>query len=256
MSQRLAARARDAGRESALLVAVFFAYLLGRHLVRAREGTAFADAELLLSLQKNVPFLPRETSVQKLLLRSEDLAVAANWFYVGVHFPATVAFLVFLWLRLPAAYAWARSLLVATTAVALLVHVVFPLAPPRLLPHRGFVDTMAVYGPSAYGDGTDDFANQLAAMPSLHAGWAMVVALVLVTALRSRWRWLALAHPLLTTLVVVATANHYWTDVVAAGALVALACLALGRPVVISGLPRHGVTGDDARAVDGPVLGV
>jgi len=44
-----------------------------------------------------------------------------------------------------------------------------------------------------------------------------------VATARSRWRWLALAYPALTTLAVVVTANHFWLDGIAAAALLALA---------------------------------
>ena len=60
-------------------------------------------------------------------------------------------------------------------------------------------------------------------MPSIHIGWALLVALVAVATARSRWRWLALAYPALTTLAVVVTANHFWLDGIAAAALLALA---------------------------------
>jgi hypothetical protein len=60
-------------------------------------------------------------------------------------------------------------------------------------------------------------------MPSLHAAWAIVIGLALVICLQGPWRWLALLHPLTTIGVVVATGNHYWVDVIAAVALVALA---------------------------------
>ena len=66
-------------------------------------------------------------------------------------------------------------------------------------------------------------------MPSLHFGWALMVAIGLITATRSRWRWLWLLHPLLTLLVIVGTANHYWLDALAATAMLGLA-LALLRP--------------------------
>jgi membrane-associated phospholipid phosphatase len=118
--------------------------------------------------------------------------------------------------------------LVSVTMVALLLHVTFPLAPPRMLPGEGFVDTMEVYGPSAYGAGTESVTNQYAAMPSLHAAWALFVGFALVAVLTRRWRWAALLHPVLTVLVVVATGNHYWLDVIAAAALVVLAMLVHG----------------------------
>jgi hypothetical protein len=44
-----------------------------------------------------------------------------------------------------------------------------------------------------------------------------------VATARSRWRWIALAYPALTTLAVVVTANHFWLDGIAAAALLALA---------------------------------
>lgn len=49
-------------------------------------------------------------------------------------------------------------------------------------------------------------------MPSLHVGWAFMVAVFLIRATSSRWRWLWIAHPVLTFAVVIVTANHYWLD--------------------------------------------
>lgn len=209
--------------EMAVLGAVFLLYEVGRHAVRARESLAFDDAELLIALQKNL-LLPRETTVQGWILGHETLIQAANTYYVTVHFPVTVLFLVYLWSRRPAVYGWARTALVSVTMAALLLHVTFPLAPPRMLP--GFVDTMTVYGPTAYGEGTQSVTNQFAAMPSLHVAWAIVVGMVLFMTVRRWWRWLFLLHPLVTIFVVVATANHFWLDVAAAGFLVWLAVLA------------------------------
>jgi hypothetical protein len=60
-------------------------------------------------------------------------------------------------------------------------------------------------------------------MPSVHVGWALLAALVVVEVSRSRWRWLALGYPVLTLLAVVVTANHYWMDGIAAALLLALA---------------------------------
>ena len=173
---RATPRLLSAVREVTLLSSVFLLYEVGRHLVRHRAGLAFADAGSVLSLERNLP-IPHETWVQGLLLHSHGLTRAANVFYVSVHFPATIAFLVWMWVFRPRAYAWARSVLVSVTLVALMLHVTFPLAPPRMLAGDGFVDTMAVFGPSAYGDGTQSVTNQYAAMPSLHAGWDLLVGI-------------------------------------------------------------------------------
>ena len=134
--------------------------------------------------------------MQGWLLHSVRLAELANTYYAVVHFPATVGFLVWMFLRRPAHYFWVRRALILLTAAALVVHVVFPLAPPRMRPDLGFVDTGALFGPNVYGPPEGgSIANQFAAMPSLHIGWAVLVALGLIVATRSRWRWLWLAAP-------------------------------------------------------------
>jgi hypothetical protein len=242
---RATPRLLSAVREVALLGGVFLMYELGRHLVRNRAGLAFSDADTVVSLERTLR-LPSEQGFQHLLLGHEGLVHAANVFYVSVHFPATVAFLVWMWAFRPRAYTWARSLLVSLTLVALLLHVTFPLAPPRMLAGQGFVDTMAVYGPSAYGGSTESVTNQYAAMPSLHAAWAITVAVTLVVVLNGPARWLATLHPLLTVAVVVGTANHYWLDVAGAAALVLLAMLVHGFTPATNG-PVSAPCGRSAR---------
>jgi hypothetical protein len=170
--------------------------------------------------------------VQSALLHSDTLVHIANTYYATVHFPATAAFLIWLYLRRPTHYVWARRVLALLTAAALLGHLTFPLAPPRLVAAAGLVDTGQVYGPTVYGahPATDAMANQFAAMPSLHFGWALMVAIGLIAATRSRWRWLWLLHPLLTLLVIVGTANHYWLDAIVATALLGIALAVIQLP--------------------------
>jgi hypothetical protein len=76
-----------------------------------------------------------------------------------------------------------------------------------------------------YGSDGGFQPDQLSAMPSVHIGWALLVAVVVIQVSRSRWRWLALGYPALTTLAVVVTANHFWLDGAAATILLALALL-------------------------------
>ena len=44
-------------------------------------------------------------------------------------------------------------------------------------------------------------------MPSVHVGWAILVATAVITVTTSRWRWLALLYPVMTTLAVVVMAS-------------------------------------------------
>src|SRR6185436_17975648 len=94
-----------------------------------------------------------------------------------------------------------------------------------MFPDLGFVDTARVVGPASYGAGSPykGFANQFAAMPSLHFGWALVIAWAVLLATKSRWRYFVLLHPVLTLAAIVLTANHYWLDAVAAAALFGVA---------------------------------
>ena len=98
----------------------------------------------------------------------------------------------------------------------------FPVAPPRMYPALGFIDVAKNFGQSVYGPVGQGISNQVSALPSLHAGWAMIVALGVIVASESRWRWWILAHPIITMLVISGTANHWWLDSIAAGAVLAL----------------------------------
>jgi hypothetical protein len=91
-------------------------------------------------------------------------------------------------------------------------------------------------------------------MPSLHFGWALMVAVGLIVATRSRGRWLWLLHPLLTLLVIVGTANHYWLDAIAATALLGAALTVIHLPhrtVTTAGRGQEGLVPADDRALVG-----
>jgi hypothetical protein len=152
-----------------------------------------------------------------------------NHYYILFHFPVAIGLLLWLYLRHPDAYRPFRNLMAFVTFTALIIHVAFPLAPPRWLP--GFVDTMSEFGPSIYPrNALDGAANQIAAMPSLHFGWSMIAAIAVIKVLNSRWRWLALLHPTMMVLAIVGTGNHWWIDAAAAGVLI-IGSVAGGRLV-------------------------
>ncbi|WP_239083422.1 phosphatase PAP2 family protein [Asanoa ishikariensis] len=204
-----------------LVVALFLAYKPGRQIISGHAGEATANAASVWRLERWL-HLPSELTVQHTLLGHGWLVTAADSYYAYVHFPATAAVLIWLYLFRAPLYLRTRRVLAWLTAAALVVHVWFPLAPGRLVPATGLLDTGALFGPSVYGPpDTDTLTNQYAAMPSLHVGWALAVAVALVAAGRGRWRWLWLAHPLITLLVVVSTGNHYWLDAIVAVAMLA-----------------------------------
>jgi hypothetical protein len=219
----------DAGRELALLAVLYLVYRTGRLLVAGHEATALGNAVLIHRWEAWLP-LPSEAMIQA-HLGSEWLFRLANLYYVSVHFPVMIAFLVFGYLARPRAqYRWARNLIIVQTGLALIIGIVFPLAPPRMFPQWGFIDTMTTVGPSAYTGAAASVANQFAAMPSLHVGWAMAIAFIVA---RTGPRWLAIPvalHALITVAVVIVTANHWWLDGAVSIGLLAVAVAIFPAP--------------------------
>ena len=178
------------------------------------RGRWLWDAERVLHL-------PSETALQRLVLPHPLLVQACNLYYDILHFPLLGAGLIWLYARHRADYPRIRTTVAAFTGISLLIQLI-PVAPPRLLASTGMVDTAVQYGQSVYAWNGGFDADEFSAMPSVHVGWALIVAIAVITVSRSRWRWLAAAYPVLTLLVVVVTANHFWLDGIAAGLLVAL----------------------------------
>ncbi|GIF38099.1 phosphatase PAP2 family protein [Actinoplanes xinjiangensis] len=214
-------RRLSALRELALIAALFLVYKAARLGADGHVDEAFRNARAIWDTERLLR-LPGELAVQQSLLGWNGLIEVANSYYAYVHFPATAACLIWLYRWRPAHYRWTRNVIVLLTAGALAVHFLIPLAPPRMLTDTGMLDLGRLYGPAVYGPPeTDQISNQYAAMPSLHVGWALVVAVALIAATTSRYRALWLLHPVITLLVVVATGNHYWLDALAAAALLA-----------------------------------
>ncbi len=63
--------------------------------------------------------------MQTALLHGDTLVHLANTYYATVHFPATLAFLVWLYVRRPGHYVWARRVLAAVTSAALVLPFTF-----------------------------------------------------------------------------------------------------------------------------------
>ncbi|THA86741.1 phosphatase PAP2 family protein [Streptomyces sp. A0592] len=229
-------------RELLLVAGFFTVYKAGRLLSTDRTGEAFRNADRIWDAERFL-HLPGEGALQRLLLHGDALVTTANTYYAAVHFPATALFLIWLYVRRPAHYLWTRRVLAVLTGAALVLHLAYPLAPPRMLPAARLIDTGQVYGPTVYraAPDADTLANQFAAMPSLHFGWALMLAMGVIVATRggaqggkggkgSPWRLLWLLHPLVTLLVIVGTANHYWLDAIVAAVLLGIALLVVPRP--------------------------
>jgi hypothetical protein len=189
-------------------------------------GPAFSHAADVLHLERAFG-LDVELGLNKALIGVPWLARAANLFYATAHFAVTLSVLVWLYRRRPAHYRRMRAALMAATAIALAGFWLYPLAPPRLIGH-GYVDPVtALHTFGLYsGHGSGELTNQFAAMPSMHAGWALWCGFVLVRLGGRGWvRALGAFYPVVTVLVILSTANHFLLDAVA-GSLVIVVTMA------------------------------
>jgi hypothetical protein len=207
--------------EVSVVLGLFTGWQLAGSWALTRVAGAFQRAQWILAAEHRVG-LPSELTVQQVVLDHPAVIRFLNTFYLYAHINSIVVFLVWMFWRHRDRYRWARNTLVLLTGACLLVQMV-PVAPPRMLTDYGFVDLALQYGQSVYGAFGSGVADQLSALPSVHVAWALLVAFFVLEVSTSRWRWLVLLHPVATIFVVVATANHYWADGIAAGFLLALA---------------------------------
>jgi hypothetical protein len=211
-------------RETAIIAGLYTLWQLAGSVSIIGSGNAISRGQTLLHWERLV-HLPSEASVQHLIDGHSLVEQACNLYYAVMHFTGLGIFLVWLFIRHRDRYPFVRNVLATLTAACLLVQLL-PVAPPRLIPGAGFVDTAAIHGQSMYNQSLLT-VDQLAAMPSVHVGWSVLLAWAVITVSSSRYRWWIIAHPAITIFVVVATANHYWADGIVAIALLIASILAV-----------------------------
>ncbi len=210
-----------ASTELTLLAVLYAIWRIARTLPLATTDGAIDRARRIDRLQHSL-HMPSELSLQHFALDHELVGRFLNYFYAIAHIPVFIGFMVWLFVRHRDRYPHWRNGLAIMTACCLVIRFV-RVAPPRLVPGLGYIDLSSVFGLSVYGPVGTGVSDQLAAMPSIHVGWAAVVSFGIVMVSTSRWRWLFVAHVVLTMLAVSATGNHWWLDGIVAMALLAAA---------------------------------
>ncbi|MBW8090597.1 phosphatase PAP2 family protein [Streptomyces hygroscopicus subsp. hygroscopicus] len=223
--------------ELPLIAVVYAAYSAGRLLARGDVSTAVDHGLAILHFEQrlNIDF---ESPLNDIFTANAAIGIPADFAYASLHYVLTPAILVWLWKRRTASdYRFLRTWLLVSTLIGLIGFTLMPTCPPRLLEAgHGFVDTMAQYG--SYGwwggeasapRGLGGLTNQYAAMPSLHVGWALWCGIALWRHGRSVWAKAgAVVYPLVITLVVMGTANHYFLDAAAGAATMGIGALLAG----------------------------
>jgi hypothetical protein len=206
--------------ETAVVCGLFALWQVANAATHHAHAGGVAHGQAVWNLERTL-HVPSETSFQHLVIGHEWLVRAANYYYATAHLTGMVVFLVWLWLRHRDHYPHWRNIVALFTGMALLIEMI-PVAPPRLIGNTGLVDTAAFYGQSVYVF-AGDLADQYAALPSIHVGWALLIGVAM-------WRTggrvaaaVGVVHAVLTVAVVVLTANHYWFDAVTAAVVLAIA---------------------------------
>jgi membrane-associated phospholipid phosphatase len=221
-------------RELFLFLGAYLVYSASRCVSVGDLSTATGHAEWIVSLQQSVG-VNIETSVQKALDGSWLIWVLNN-LYLAAQLVVVPGTLIWLYRRNHDVYVKLRNTVLATWMIAIPIYALFPVAPPRLA-GVGLVDTITQGGGVRLDSAlTTSFYNELAAVPSLHAGFALAVAVALFAAFRPGWaKALALTWAPIVGLAVVATGNHFVFDI-AAG----LVAIGLGYLVGIAAMRATG----------------
>ncbi|MFQ5381030.1 MAG: phosphatase PAP2 family protein [Dehalococcoidia bacterium] len=213
----------SAAREVAIVAGAYVLYFLARSITADHHARAASNARRLVDLEK-ASGLFHEPAIQSWIIDNGRLVTLSNWIYIWGFSPFMLLVGTWLLFHRPDAYYPVRNALLLSGAVGLLFFAAFPVAPPRMV-ELGLVDTISEHSGAYRNAQPHALVNEIAAMPSLHFGWCVVVAVPLARFGLGPLRVLGFAAPVAMAFAVVATANHYIVDVVAGG-VVSLAALA------------------------------
>jgi len=225
---------------------------VAKHLPWDRYDGAFERALTIVDIQ-NAIGLPSELVAQDMILAFDSIAWLSSAYYAGLHVPATIACLVWLFARHRERFSVWRNRLALLTLGCMLIRFVH-VAPPRFFPELGFIDVAAANGMDVYGPIGTGVSAQTVAMPSIHVAWAAWVAFAVVRESPSSWRWLVAAHFPITFFLVAATGHHWWLDGIVAVVLLGLAAIIdrAGRAAV-ERLRARRVAADEGTRAPSPV---
>jgi hypothetical protein len=237
MVMRDVVRIRAGRIEAAAAVALYGVYELVRGLGGEDWDAARLHTSEIVAFERSFGMF-WERSVQDAALGVPGLARILGVLYITLHFAVTIGFLAWVHRRRPDAFARVRTAFVTATGIALVGYVLYPAAPPRLA-NLGFADSVVESaGINLSSDMLGALYNPIAAVPSLHFGYALLVGIGLVTLGTRRWVRIAGAlYPLAMLIIIVATGNHFFVDAMLGGLVVVTAWF-VARALVRESAPQ------------------
>jgi hypothetical protein len=234
--------------ELALVLTLWVGYSLSRLFADTAMDPALARAHELLHLERHLG-IRWELPLNELFTTHALIGLIGSYWYATLHYVVTGAVLLWLYRLGSRCYVPARRALAIGTIFGLVAYLLLPTAPPRFI--QGYVDVLSLHAADGWWSsdasaprGLGGLTNELAAFPSLHAGWALWVAVSVQR--HASWRWLkplAWAYAAGTAVVIVGTGNHWVIDVI------------VGWLVVVAGwLVAEGMPSPGHARVDAPDL--
>jgi membrane-associated phospholipid phosphatase len=219
ISRKLPNGALDLLRQIVLFCGAYWFYRLARGMVYDQTIAAFTHAHDIVNLERSTHVFI-EQSVQSWAIGSGFLDDVASWMYINSHFVVTTCTLAYIYLFRNEHFYFVRNMFMVAMGLALVGYVLYPTAPPRMLPELGFADTVADFtGISESSVGA--LFNPFAAVPSMHVCFALMLSVPMIRMARHGWvKALWCVYAPVVTFVVIATGNHWVFDAVT-GAMVA-----------------------------------
>ncbi len=160
-------------REPLIILAAYIPYFFARSHAVSNAHEAFANAYQLMQVENSIGIF-KELSLQSAALSYRLLVHIFNIIYFYGHWPVIFCCGVYLFIKNPRVYTITRNAFLISGVVALILYTLFPVAPPRLSAD-GIVDTLSMTVPISYDKSR--LVNPYAALPSLHVGWDLLIAL-------------------------------------------------------------------------------
>ena len=222
----------------ALFVGAYLLYQLVRGLVDGNDvAKATWNAYKVINLERTLHVFV-EPSIQAWAINNRWLMDIADSTYLNAHYVVTLGALVWIYLKRNESFYFVRNMFMMAMAFALIGYALYPTAPPRLMPAWGFTDSIQQFtGITVEHGPSSALLNLYAAIPSMHVCFALMIGWPMARLVKNSIAMIAWAlYPLFITFVVIATGNHYLTDVVL-GAITALASALLAKQLLARARP-------------------
>jgi membrane-associated phospholipid phosphatase len=196
--------------EVLFVVAGYLVYSQVRGLASGRVFEAFINAYNLVDIERELGIF-KEVALQRWVLHNAALVDFFNMIYFWMFFPFVIPSAIWLYIKRPRTYELARNAFLISGGIAVIFFLLLPTAPPRLLGHMGFIDTLNQSFTPTYS--SIPGVNHYAALPSMHVGWTFLLAVALFQAFKG-WpaRSAVFAIPIVMFTATIVTGNHYFLD--------------------------------------------